>query len=234
MKSTPARPVENRVLAALPAQDLKRLLPHLTPVSLQNKQVLYEAGGTISEVYFPRTGVVSWLALMKSGDSVEVATIGSEGVVGFRALLGDDRASGRAVVQVPGEALRISSTILRNEKRRVGLMDVMHRYLNALLTQVALSVACNTLHPLEKRFCRWLLATQDRVHGDQFPLTHELMAQMLGVRRAGVTEAASKLQKAGLIKYVHGKITVLDRAKLEAASCECYHAVRAEFDRLIG
>jgi CRP-like cAMP-binding protein len=226
--------MENRVLAALPAQDLKRLLPHLTPVSLQNKQVLYEAGGAISEVYFPRSGVVSWLAFMQSGASFEVATIGSEGVVGFRALLGDDKTSARAVVQVPGEALRIKSSILRGENRRAGLRDVVHRYLNALLTQVSLSVACNSLHPLEKRFCRWLLATQDRVHADQFPLTHELMAQMLLVRRAGVTEAASKLQKAGLIRYVHGKITILDRRGLEAASCECYHAVKAEYDRLIG
>lgn len=225
---------QNRLLALLPPKDYQRLLPHLEPVSLEFKQILYEPGQPIPHVYFPNSGVISWLGVDDGGSTVEVATIGNEGMAGFRVLLGADTSPAKVMVQVPGDALRMKSAAIKAELIRAGaLIDVLHRYLNAFLTQVTQSVACNTLHPLEKRFGRWLLMTHDRVRSDHFPLTHELLAQMLGVRRASVTEAARKLQKAGLIRYIHGKITILDRAGLEAASCGCYRAVKADYDRLL-
>ena len=226
-------PEVNRVLALLPDQEFKRLLAKMEPVTLDFKQVLYERGGPIQHVFFPTSGVVSWLAA-DDHDTTEAATIGNEGMVGFRVLLGADTSAAKVMVQVPGAALRMKNADLKAERKHgAALINILYRYLNAFLTQVTQSVVCNTLHPLEKRFCRWLLMTHDRVRTDHIPLTHELLAQMLGVRRASVTVVARKLQNAGLIRYVHGKITILDRAALEAASCGCYHVVKEDYDRLL-
>ena len=227
-------PLENRILRILPRDEIKRLQPNLELVTLENRKILCEAGGTIEHVYFPTSGVVSWLATEETGSTVEVATVGNEGMVGYRLLLGTGTSPAKIMVQVPGAAYRMTSTALTAERKCSSpFLEAVHRCLNAFLTQVTQSVACNTLHTVEKRICRWLLMTHDRVRSDHFPMTHELMAQMLGVRRAGVTVAARKLQKAGLIKYVHGKVTVLDRAGLEATSCRCYHVVKEEYDRLL-
>lgn len=226
---------ENRILALLPRREYERLVPRLERVSLEYKHVLCEAGGPIRDIYFPNSGVVSWLAQAGRRAEVEVATIGNEGMVGFRVLLGAHTSPAKIMVQVPGHAWRMKTADLLHESHNgSALIPVLHRYVNAFLTQVTQSVACNTFHSVEQRCCRWLLMTHDRVQTDQFRLTHDLLAQMLGVRRASVTVAARKLQKAGLIRYIHGKITVLDRAGLESASCECYRVVRADFDRLLG
>ncbi len=225
---------QNRILSLLPQDEAGRLMRRLEPVSLEFKQVLYAAGAPIEHVYFPIAGVVSWLALIDGGASAEVATIGPEGMVGCRAFLGADTAPAKVMVQVPGQALRMDVAELRAQtKPGSSLVRMLHRYLNAFLTQLTQSVACNTFHSVEKRFCRWLLMTHDRVQTDHFPLTHELLAQMLGVRRASVSEVARKLQTAGLIRYTHGKITILNRRGLEAASCGCYRAVKADYDALL-
>jgi CRP-like cAMP-binding protein len=227
--------IENRILGLLPPDEIERLRPRLKPVVLESRQVLYEPGQPIRHVYFPNSGVVSWLAVMENGASVEVATIGNEGVVGFRAILGSDTAPAKVMVQVSGEALRTSAKDLKAKADGSGpLIPILHRYLNAFVTQITQSVGCNTFHSVEQRFCRWLLMTHDRVRSEQLPLTHELLGQMLGVRRASVTEAARRLQNAGLIRYIHGKITILDRAGLESASCDCYRIVKSDFDRLLG
>lgn len=230
-----ADPLQNRLLSALPRDESKRLLPRLQPVSLEPKQIIFDAGGTIEHVYFPLTGVVSWLGGVTKRGNVEVATIGNEGLVGFRALLGAETSPTKVIVQVPGVALQAKTAELNTEARTGSqFLRVLHRYVNAFLTQVSQSVACNTFHSVKERFCRWLLMTHDRARSDQFPLTHALLAQMLGVRRASVSDVASKLQKAGLIRYTHGKMTIVDRAGLEAASCECYHAVQADYAHLLG
>lgn len=227
--------LQNRILAALPAEESGVIVAKSLRVALESRQILYEPGQTIHDVYFPNSGVVSWLAEIESGARVEVATIGIEGLVGFRALLDADTSPARVMVQVPGQGLRIGAADLKAMMSPgSSLMQIVHRYVNAFLTQVTQSVACNTFHSVQKRFCRWLLMTHDRVQSDHFPLTHELMAQMLGVRRASVSEAAQKLQTAGLIHYVHGKVTVLDRAGLEAASCGCYRTVKLDYDELLG
>jgi CRP-like cAMP-binding protein len=228
-------PIENRILARLPADEIARLAPYLEPTPLDFKQVLYGAGDPIRHVYLPVSGVVCWLSAIDDGNTVEVATIGSEGMVGLHVLLGGNTSTVKVMVQVPGQALRIKSEDFREvTQNSVTLVRLLYRYLDAFLTQVTRSVGCNTFHSVEKRCCRWLLMTHDRVRSNRFPLTHELLAQMLGVRRASITVAASNLQKAGLIRYVHGKIDVLDRAGLEAAACSCYRAVKNEYDRLLG
>jgi CRP-like cAMP-binding protein len=226
--------VENRILALLPLEESRKVARHLEPVSLAPRDVLYQAGAEIRHAYFPNSGVVSWLAQVDGGSSAEVATIGCEGMVGLRGYLGAATSSAKVMVQVPGDALRINIGELRAQAAsNTTFLRILYRYLNAFLTQITQSVACNTFHSVEKRFCRWLLMTHDRVRANQFPLTHELMAQMLGVRRASVSEAARKLQRAGLIRYVHGKITILDRHGLEASSCGCYQAVKADYDELL-
>lgn len=234
MPVNPDAKVENRLLQLLPRDEYRRLAPLLDSVMLTSKQVLYEPGAPIAHVYFPNSGVLSWLSVLSNGNTVEVATIGSEGMSGVRVFLGVDTTPVRTMVQVPGHALRLASADLKAAMRRDSSMSrILHRYVGAFLIQLTQSVACNTHHPLSKRLCRWLLMTHDRVRSDQFPLTHELLSQMLGVRRASVTEAARKLQAAKTIRYTHGKITVLDRAALEAASCECYQAVKRDYDALL-
>jgi CRP-like cAMP-binding protein len=198
------------------------------------KQILYQSNGAIPYVYFPLTMVASLVISMQDGQTVEVATVGNEGMVGLPAFLGAESFPGQAFTQIAGEAVRMQTAVLRG-KASLGspLHDVLHRYTQALFTQVAQSAACNRLHSIGQRCARWLLMTEDRVRADQFPLTQEFLAQMLGVRRAGVSEAASNLQKAELIQYSRGVITVLDRAGLEAAACECYAIVKQEYDRLL-
>jgi CRP-like cAMP-binding protein len=234
MASHNSAPVQNRLLRLLPREELRRLEPHLEPMELQRRQILHEPGAPIKHAYFLNSGFASCLTVLASGSSVETANIGNEGFVGARILLGAETGPHRVMVQIPGHALRIASGDLKDACLRDSYFRrLLYRYLNALLTQVTQSVACNSVHSLEKRLARWLLMTHDRMQADQFPLTHELLAMMLGVRRASVTVAASKLQEHGYIRYTHGKITVLDRAGLEGASCECYLAVKKDYDSLI-
>jgi CRP-like cAMP-binding protein len=226
---------QNRLLALLPQQEYTHLLPNLELVSLDFKQVLYERERPMQYVYFPLSGVVSSIDIMRDGSGVPVASVGKEGMVGVRAFLGADAAPRSDIVQVPGQALRLPVLLLRSQAGPGGsLPQILCRYVNAFLGELTQSVACHLLHPLEKRCCRWLLMTHDRMGSDRFPLTHGLLAEMLGVRRASVTEVARKLQKAGLIDYIHGKITVLNRRGLEAAACECYEAVKKDFTLLLG
>jgi len=224
----------NRILAALPAAEYARLTPALEPVTLELRQVLFDVDRPIEYVYFPEDAVASVLGVMTDGSAVETATIGHEGFVGLPVFLGADRTPAQAFCQVPGEAYRIESGAFRQEIARAGdLRDALSRYTQALFTQVAQSSACNRLHTMRERCARWLLQTHDRVGRDEFPLTQQFLSQMLGVRRATVTEAASGLQQDGLITYEYGRITVRDRRRLEAASCECYEIIRREFARLL-
>jgi len=229
-------PVErNRLLHALPRQEYERLLPLVQPVSLAFRERLYEKDRPIEHVYFVRTGVVSMVSLLEDGEIVEVATIGNEGMVGLPAFLGMDSISLETFVQVPGEGLRMRAAALQQEVAHGGaLLRLLQRYTQAMFVQIAQGSACNRAHPTEERLARWLLMTQDRVGADQFPLTQEFMAQMLGVRRPSVNLTARVLQHAGLIRYGRGRITVLDREGLESAACECYGLIRREYDRMYG
>lgn len=234
--NTFSRPGTNRLLTALPPGELQWLMGLLEPVSLAFKQSLYESNQPISHVYFPLTSVNSLLVEMQDGGVVEVGTVGNEGMVGLPVFLGATSTPGRALVQIPGRALRMPATIFTDVTLRAdgALYHVLQRYTQALFVQTAQGAACNRLHTQEQRFCRWILMTHDRVGRDSFPLTHEFIAQMLGVRRATVSEAAAAMQTAGCIHYHHGTMTIRDRTGLEAASCECYRVIRAEFDRVIG
>jgi len=227
------RPGRNVLLASLPEARRRPLMARGEAIFLRKKDLLYEADGPIRHVYFPQGGVVSLLVIMHDGRTVEVGTVGNEGIVGVPALLGATRSPIRAVTQIAGEALRIDVELFRKEMRRGGpLPDLMHRYVQAVLHQRAQLAACNHLHSVEERMCRWLLSAQDRVGSDEFPLTQEFLAAMLVVRRASVTVVAGLLQRAGLIRYSRGRITILDRRGLEAASCECYHVFKREQDRV--
>jgi len=227
--------VKNRLLASLPREEYEQLQPYLEPVSLDLKRELYNPNEPIEFVYFPLEGVCSLLSLSSRGDLVEVATVGNEGMVGLPVFLGVRKIPGISMCQVPGNALRMRTEDLQTKvSRDSSLYDVLHRYTQALFNFISQSALCNRLHSLEQRCCRWLLLTRDRVGTDEVPLTHEFLSQMLGVRRAGVTEVAARLQNAGFISYRYGKITIVDRAGLEATSCECYELIKAEFERLIG
>ena len=204
-------------------------------VSLAFKQIIYAPNQPIEHIYFPKSGIISLVNITEDGRTVEAATVGNEGMVGIPVLLGADRMPGQAISQIAGDAMRMKSDIF---KRQVlpgsPLHNLLLRYTQALLNQISQSVACNCLHSIEQRCCRWLLITHDRVKSDQFPLTQELLSQMLGVRRASVSEVAATLQKAGFIRYSRGRIRILDRRGLEETSCECYRIVKEEFDRLLG
>ncbi len=227
-------PGENRLLTALPRDEHDRLLPHLEKVSLALRDILYEAHGPITHVFFPLRGVVS-LVIMDSGFTLEVGIIGNEGLVGTPAFLGADSSPTRAIVQIPGEALRMEAKVFQTEMKRGGpLHGLVQRYTQSMINQISQSIVCNHRHSVEKRMCRWLLMSHNRVGADEFPLTHEFLAQMLGVRRPTVTAVAGTLHKAGLIRYHRGRITVLDRKGLEAASCKCYEVVAKALDRLLG
>jgi CRP-like cAMP-binding protein len=232
-KGTANRPGENALLAALPREQRERL--PLERVSMRLKDVIYEPDGPITHVYFPLTGVYSLLVIMSDGLGVEAGTVGNEGMVGMPVFLGAERSPHRAFAQVPGECLRMSAEDFRKELQRRGpLHERIQRYNQGLLNQMAYSVACNRLHSVEERMCRWLLMCRDRVGTDRFLLTQEFLAQLLGVRRPSVTVVAGVLQKAGLIAYTRGQVLILDPERLEAASCECYRVVKDEFDRLLG
>ena len=230
-----APPITNRLLAALPAEEYERLLPHLQKVTLDFGQKLYEAEALIEYVYFPVNSIVSLLCASDARATVEVGTVGNEGMVGLSAILGVTTTFNHAVVQASGEALRMKAVVLKAEFDRGGaLQTLLHRYTYALLTTFSLSASCNRFHKVEQRFARWLLVYHDRVNSDQFQLTHEIIARLLGVRRASVSEVAGGFQKAGLIRYYRGRITILKRKKLEALSCVCYRIAKDEYDRSVG
>lgn len=227
--------VKNRLLASLPREEYERLEPYLEPVSLEFKQQLYQPNVPIEFVYFPLDGVYSLLSQTSQRQLIEVATVGNEGMVGLLVFLGAREIPGVSMVQVPGNALRMRAKDLQNQvSRDTSLYDLLLRYTQALFNFISQSALCNRVHSIEQRCCRWLLLTRDRVGSDEFPLTHEFLSQMLGVRRASVTEVAARLQNAGFITYRYRKITILDRAGLEATSCECYELIKTEFERLIG
>ena len=231
----PANPTENRVLAALPGDDYERLLPSLQQVSFSLGEVVYEFGGRLDHVYFPTTAIVSLLYTMANGATAEMGLTGNDGVVGIALFMGGGTMPNRAVVQSAGTAVRIKAKVLQDEFARGGKFQYMLlRYTQALITQISQTAVCNRLHSVEQQLCRWLLLSHDRVQGDELIMTQELMADMLGVRREGVTVAAGRLQDAGAISYVRGHIKILDRQKLEETVCECYRVVRDEFDRLLG
>jgi CRP-like cAMP-binding protein len=224
---------QNRLLASLPDEEFERLRPHLVPTLLGYKSPLYEANSPIDFVHFIETGVASLVNTMMNGDAAEVGTIGNEGFVGVPILFGDKEAPTSVYMQVGGAGLKMKASIFRAELQRSIMMQrVMLRYAHAFFNQIAQSAACNTLHLLEQRCCRWLLMTQDRMHSNGFPLTQEFLAMMLGVRRAGVTDAANTLKRAGLIDYTRGSVSILDRAGMEKRTCECYGVTKKEFDRL--
>ena len=232
--STPHSPKQNHLLAALPAEEYERVLPHLELVAMPLGWAVYEAGGPQGFVYFPTTSIVSLLYVMQNGASAEIAVTGNEGLVGIALFMGGESTASRAVVQSAGYGYRFRAAALKTEFVLGGpLQHLALRYTQALITQMAQTAVCNRHHALEQQLCRWLLLSLDRLPGNKLNMTQELIANMLGVRREGVTEAAGKLQDAGLIKYVRGHITVLDRAELEARVCECYAVVKREMDRLL-
>jgi len=224
----------NRLLTKLPRPELEKISPDLEPFELPLRKVLHEPGEEIAHVYFVTRGVVSMVNEPDNGDIVEFATIGPEGIVGFPVLLGASSMPSTAIVQIPGEALRIRTADFRRGLERLPtLQPLLLRYTMALLNQVAQVTSCNRLHEVQERCARWLLQTHDRVDSDSFPLTQEFLAQMLGVHRPTVTVAAGMLHKAGLIDYTRGSITIIDRKGLEAASCSCYRVIAAEYERLL-
>lgn len=225
----------NRILASLPAEELDRMKPALELVDLPLKQVLIDPNRPISHVYFVEEGVVSMLGVMRDGSAVETATVGSEGMVGMPVFLGTDRMAAQAFVQIAGRGYRMEAGAFRAELAAGGaLARRLALYTQAMITLLSQNSACNRLHTAEERCARWLLLTADRVGGDTVDLTHFFLSQMLGVRRATVTEIAGALQDRGLIEYSRGRITLVDRRGLEAASCECYGVIISEFDRLLG
>lgn len=232
MRLPQSSPRENNLLAAIPAADLERLLPYLRPAALPLGAVLYESGSPMRHCYFPVSGLVSVLQTLEDGHMAEIAVIGNDGCVGVAILLGTRTTPSRAVVQIAGHAYRIDSDVVLSEFSKGGSMQsVLLRYVQSLMAQIAQTVVCNRHHSIEQQLCRWLLMSLDRVPSNKVSMTQELLSNMLGVRRSGITGAARKLQAEGLIGYSRGKITVPDRAKLEARACECYAAVRKEADR---
>jgi len=224
----------NHLLGALPEAERQRWLPQLEAVELPLGLVLYESGRTLGHVYFPTTAIVSLLYVMRDGGSAEIAVVGNEGVVGISLFMGGESTPSRAVVQSAGHGVRLKASAMKREFNRSGpVMHLMLRYTQALITQMAQTAVCNRHHTLDRQLCRWLLLSLDRLQGNDLVMTQEQIANMLGVRREGVTEAALKLQTAGLIRYVRGHITVLDRPALEHRTCECYAVVKREYDRLL-
>jgi CRP-like cAMP-binding protein len=227
-------PKKNRLLAVLPDAELQRWLPQLEWVDMPLGQVLYESGSTLSHVYFPTTAIVSLLYVMENGASAEIAVVGNEGIVGISLFMGGESSPSRAVVQSAGQGWRLKAQMMKEEFNRAGpVLHLLLRYTQALITQMAQTAVCNRHHSLDQQLCRWLLLSLDRLQGNELVMTQELIANMLGVRREGVTEGALKLQKAGLIRYARGRITVLDREGLEQRTCECYAVVKKEYDRLL-
>jgi CRP-like cAMP-binding protein len=227
-------PKKNHLLAALPPHEWERWQSCLEPFDMPLGQVLYESGVTMSHVYFPTTSIVSLLYMMEDGASAEIAVVGSEGMVGVSLFMGGNSTPSRAVVQSAGKGFRLKAHIMKTEFDRSGpVLHLLLRYTQALITQMTQTAACNRHHTLDQQLCRWLLLSMDRLTGNDLVMTQELIANMLGVRREGVTEAAGQLQKAGLIRYARGRITVLNRLGLEKRTCECYAVVKKEYDRLL-
>ena len=234
MVQTQSKPIENHLLAALPQVELARWLPMMELVQLPLGMVLYESGRTQTHVYFPISAIVSLLYVLENGGSAEIAVVGNEGVLGISLFMGGETTPSRAVVQSAGEGYRIKAATIKEEFNRSGpVMHLLLRYTQALITQMAQTAVCNRHHSLDQQLCRWLLLSLDRLAGNDLVMTQELIANMLGVRREGVTEAALALQQAGLIRYQRGHITVLDRPRLEKRTCECYLVVKREYDRLL-
>ena len=233
--AAPFPPDRNLLLAALPGADLDLLRPHLDPVALPLGWALYESGDRLTHVFFPTDGIVSLLYVMENGASAEIAVTGHEGMVGVSLFMGGESTPSRAIVQSAGYAYRLGSEILKREFERGGrLQQLLLRFTQALITQMAQTAVCNRHHAVEQQLCRWLLLSLDRLSSNEVHMTQELIANMLGVRREGVSEAAGRLQEAGLIRYQRGQIAVLDRPGLEKRVCECYAVVKRECDRLLG
>jgi len=227
-------PQQNTLLAAMPTEAQQRLFNAVTLVPLPLGEVLYEPGGTMRYVYFPTDSIVSLLYVMENGASAEISVVGNEGMVGISLFMGGGSTPSRAVVQSAGYAWRLKSQLLKEEFNRHGeMMMLMLRYTQSLITQMAQTAVCNRHHSIDQQLCRWLLSSLDRLPSNNLTMTQELIANMLGVRREGVTEAAGKLQKLGVIEYSRGKITLLDREQLESLSCECYAVVKKESNRLL-
>lgn len=227
-------PSQNHLLAALPAEEYARLLPQLELVQMPLGKVIYESGSELCHVYFPTTAIVSLLDVMLNGASDEIAAVGNEGIIGVALFMGGETMPNRVVVQSAGHAYRLKGQILKQEfNRSAELQHLLLRYTQALLTQIAQTAVCNRHHSLAQQLCRWLLLNLDRLSSNELVMTQELIANMLGVRRESITEAAGTLQRAGLIEYHRGHITVLDRTGLEARACECYAVVKKELDRLL-
>ena len=232
--TTPPDPRTNQLLAALPAPEWARWQPLLELVDMPLGKVLYESGATLSHVYFPINAIVSLLYVMENGASAEIAIVGNEGLVGISLFMGGESTPSRAVVQSAGQGYRLRAHAMKDEFNRAGpVLHLLLRYTQALITQMTQPAVCNRHHSLDQQLCRWLLLSLDRLDGADLVMTQELIANMLGVRREGVTEGALKLQQAGLIRYHRGHITVLDRPRLEQRTCECYAVVKREYDRLL-
>jgi CRP-like cAMP-binding protein len=232
--ATPLQPKDNRLLASLPAADFKRVQSRLELVPMPLDSVIYDNGGISNYAYFPADCIVSLLHNMQNGDSAEIAMVGNDGVVGIALFMGGATMPNRAIVQGAGHAWRISAETLKAEFKRAGPMQyLLLRYTQALITQMAQTAACYRHHTIDQQLCRWLLLSLDRVDGNELRMTQELIANMLGVRREGVTAAAGRLQASGTIQYSRGHITVLNRANLKRSACECYDVVKAEYDRLL-
>lgn len=223
----------NALLAALPESDWLRVAPHLEPVELKLGQVLHESGGKLGHVFFPTSAIVSLLHVLANGASAEIAVVGNEGIVGLAVFMGGESTLSRAVVQGAGQAWRLPAAVVKEEILRAPVLRLLLRYSQALITQMAQTAVCNRHHSLDQQLCRWMLLSLDRLPTSEIVMTQELIANMLGVRREGVTGSAAKLQRLGLIRYARGRITVLDRPALEQRTCECYAVVKREYDRLL-
>jgi len=234
LKTSALDPNSNHLLAALSALERHHWIPQLEAVDMPLGMVLYEPGVVLRHVYFPTNAIVSLLYVMENGASAEIAVVGNEGIVGISLFMGGESTPSRAVVQSAGKGFRLEAQAMKDEFNLGGpVLHLLLRYTQALITQMAQTAVCNRHHTLDQQLCRWLLLSLDRLDGDELVMTQELISNMLGVRREGVTESALKLQSAGLIKYARGRITVLNRAGLEKRTCECYAVVKKEYDRLL-
>jgi CRP-like cAMP-binding protein len=234
-KVTPDEARTNYLLSALHDDDLERIISKLSPVTFELGDVLYESGEKMEHAYFPTTAIISLLYIMENGGTAEIGVIGNDGVVGVSLFMGGETTTNRAIVQSAGHALKISEKDLKTEFKLAGrFQELLLRYTQALMTQISLTAVCNRLHPIEQQLCRWLLLSHDRLHTDKLVMTHDLISNMLGVRREGITLAAQKLADRKLITNKRGTMTVVDRQGLEAAACECYKVVNAEYNRLLG
>ena len=228
-------PSANRLLAALPAEEYRRLIPDLQPATFSLGEAVYDSGGHMDYIYFPTTSVISLLYTMKDGSTAEMGLVGNDGVVGIALFLGGETTPNRAVAQIAGSAYRLKAAVLQKEFATGGaFQQLLLRYTQALITQISQTAVCNRLHSVENRLGRWLLLSHDRVRSDELLMTQEFLSHMLGGRRESVTVAAGRLQDAGLIHYARGHITILDRKSLEASVCECYRIVKDEIDRITG